>query len=107
MLPQAVFGNALACALIRLFFGQEYTDLGPFRAIAWKRLRELGMSDTNFGWTVEMQIKAARQGLRTIEVPVDYRPRIGYSKITGTIKGTVLAGYKIIWTILRYGVWRR
>ncbi|HEY8666111.1 MAG TPA: glycosyltransferase, partial [Tepidisphaeraceae bacterium] len=104
LLPQAVFGNALACGLIRIFFGQRYTDLGPFRAISWNTLRALAMVDTNFGWTVEMQIKAARQRLRILEVPVDYRPRIGHSKITGTLTGTFRAGYKILWTIFRYGV---
>jgi glycosyltransferase involved in cell wall biosynthesis len=102
LLPQAVFGNALACALMRLFFSVRYTDLGPFRAIAWDKLRALHMADTGFGWTVEMQIKAARQQLRIREVPVDYRPRIGYSKITGTIGGSMRAGYRIIYTILKY-----
>lgn len=104
MLPQAIFGNALACFLIRVLFGQRYTDLGPFRAIAWDQLQALRMGDTDFGWTVEMQVKAARRRLRITEVPVDYRPRIGHSKITGTIEGTVLAGYKILWTIFRYGL---
>ncbi len=103
MLPQAVFGNRLACLLMRVLFRQRYTDLGPFRAIAWEKLRGLRMADTNFGWTVEMQIKAARQRLRVREVAVDYRPRIGYSKITGTLKGSVMAGYKILYTIFRYG----
>jgi glycosyltransferase involved in cell wall biosynthesis len=104
LLPQAIFGNRLACFLMRILFRQRYTDLGPFRAIAWEKLRQLDMRDTNFGWTVEMQIKAARQRLRILEVPVDYRPRIGYSKITGTVSGTVRAGYKILWTIFRYGM---
>ena len=104
LLPQAVFGNKLACFLMRVLFGQRYTDLGPFRAIRWDRLRELGMRDANFGWTVEMQIKAARRGLRVVEVPVDYRPRIGHSKITGTLAGTIRAGYKILYTIARYSV---
>ena len=107
MLPQAVFGNRLACFLIRLFFGVRYTDLGPFRAIRWESLERLQMADTNFGWTVEMQVKAARHGLRVREVPAKYRPRVGVSKITGTISGTVRAGYKILWTIFRYGVLRR
>jgi glycosyltransferase involved in cell wall biosynthesis len=104
MLPQAIFGNKLACFLMRLFFNTTYTDLGPFRAIAWPALEKLQMSDPNFGWTVEMQIKAARQGLRTMEVAVDYRPRIGYSKITGTFSGTVRAGYKILLTLFRHGL---
>jgi glycosyltransferase involved in cell wall biosynthesis len=104
MLPQAVFGNKLACLLMRLFFRQTYSDLGPFRAIAWDKLRALRMADTNFGWTVEMQIKAAKHRLRVREVPVDYRPRIGFSKITGTLSGSLRAGYKIIYTILKYGL---
>jgi hypothetical protein len=107
LLPQAVFGNKLACFLMRLFFDARYTDLGPFRAISWAGLGRIGMSDPNFGWTVEMQIKAARHGLRTLEVPVDYRPRIGYSKITGTVSGTVRAGYKILLTLFRYGLLER
>jgi glycosyltransferase involved in cell wall biosynthesis len=106
LLPQAIFGNKLACFLMRLFFKARYTDLGPFRAIGWGALQSLGMCDRDFGWTVEMQIKAARQGLRTREVAVDYRPRIGYSKITGTVKGTIKAGYKILLTLFRYGVLR-
>lgn len=104
LLPQAVFGNKLACVLMRILVRQRYTDLGPFRAIAWPALRILDMRDATFGWTVEMQIKAARQQLRIREVPVDYRPRIGYSKITGTLSGTVRAGYKILLTIFRYGL---
>jgi glycosyltransferase involved in cell wall biosynthesis len=104
MLPQAIFGNKLACFLMRMFFRATFTDLGPFRAISWEKLNQLNMVDTNFGWTVEMQIKAARHGLRFREIPVDYRPRIGFSKITGTIKGTLRAGYKILLTIFRYGV---
>lgn len=103
LLPQAIFGNKLACFLMRLLFGARYSDLGPFRAIAWDKLQALNMVDTNFGWTVEMQIKAARAGLRTREIAVDYRPRIGMSKITGTIKGTFKAGYKILYTIAKYG----
>jgi glycosyltransferase involved in cell wall biosynthesis len=106
LLPQAIFGNKLACFLMRLFFNATYTDLGPFRAIRWPALQKLEMCDPDFGWTVEMQIKAARQGLRTREVAVDYRPRVGYSKITGTVKGTVKAGYKILLTLFRYGVKR-
>ena len=106
LLPQAIFGNKLACFLIRALFRQRYSDLGPFRAITWDALRRLNMRDTNFGWTVEMQIKAARQKLRIREVAVDYRPRIGQSKITGTISGTFRAGYKILLTIFRYGILR-
>ena len=103
LLPQARFGNALAVFLLRLFFRQRYTDLGPFRAIGRRELDAIGMVDTNFGWTVEMQIKVARAGLPIAEVPVSYRKRIGQSKITGTVRGTIGAGYKILWTIFRYG----
>lgn len=104
LLPQARFGNALACSLIRLLYGYRYTDLGPFRAIRWDALRRLGMQDRNFGWTVEMQVKAVRKGLRIVEVPVSYRKRVGVSKITGTVSGTLRAGWKILWTIARYGI---
>ena len=103
LLPQAVFGNKLATFLIRLFWGFKYTDLGPFRAIKYKGLLALNMIDKNFGWTVEMQIKALKKGLRIMEVPVRYRKRIGKSKITGTFSGTVRAGVKIIYTIFKYG----
>lgn len=103
LLPQAVFGNKLAAFLIRLFWGFRYTDLGPFRALRYKALLALNMEDKNFGWTVEMQIKALKQGLRITEVPVRYRRRIGKSKITGTFSGTVRAGTKIIYTIFKYG----
>jgi glycosyltransferase involved in cell wall biosynthesis len=103
MPPQSVWGNRLACFLMRLLFGGRYTDLGPFRAIRWDALERLGMCDRNFGWTVEMQIKAARLGLRTQEVPAAYRRRIGASKISGTVRGTILAGSKILYLIARYG----
>lgn len=103
LLPQAVFGNKLAAFLIRLFWGFKYTDLGPFRAIKYRDLLALNMADKNFGWTVEMQIKALKQGLRIMEVPVRHRRRIGKSKITGTFSGTVRAGVKIIYTIFKYG----
>ncbi len=106
LLPQARAGNALATFLIRLLYGYRFTDLGPFRAIRWEALRSIGMADTNFGWTCEMQVKAVRHGLRIVEVPVSYRRRIGVSKIAGTVGGTVRAGYKILWTIARYG-WKR
>lgn len=99
--PQQVFGNWLACALIRLRWGVVYTDLGPFRAIATDAYRALDMQDMNYGWTVEMQVKAARRGLRTRELPVDYRRRIGVSKVSGTISGSVKAGVKILWVIGR------
>jgi glycosyltransferase involved in cell wall biosynthesis len=102
MTPQQVFGNWLAVFLIRLLFGHRYTDLGPFRAITWEALEKINMQDTNYGWTVEMQVKAVQLGLRCVDVPVSYRRRIGVSKISGTIKGTVMAGYKIIKTIFKY-----
>lgn len=102
MFPQQRFGNWLAALLIQILYGYRITDLGPFRAISTASLKKLGMSDTNYGWTVEMQIKAIQQGLRMAEVPVDYRKRIGHSKIAGTVNGTVKAGYKIIHTIFKY-----
>ena len=102
MMPQQIFGNWLATRMLHLFYGAKYTDLGPFRAIRWQALQDMHMQDRTFGWTVEMQLKAAKQHLRIIEVPVDYRKRIGFSKISGTVKGSVLAGYKIITTIFKY-----
>ena len=99
---QAVFGNWLACSLMRIFWGARFSDLGPFRAIRHTDLIRLGMSDEDFGWTIEMQIKAVQHGIAWREVPVSYRKRIGVSKISGTITGTIRAGYKIIYTILRY-----
>ncbi|MBO0933970.1 glycosyltransferase family 2 protein [Fibrella aquatilis] len=102
MTPQQVFGNWLATWLIRLFYGVHFTDLGPFRAIRLSSLVALDMRDETYGWTVEMQVKAAKQGLRSVEVPVRYRRRIGHSKISGTVKGTILAGYKILTTIFKY-----
>ena len=102
MLPQQVFGNWLATTLLRLFYGIRFTDLGPFRAIRTDKLVALSMQDRTYGWTVEMQLKAAKQKLNCMEVPVTYRKRIGFSKISGTVKGTLLAGYKIILTIFRY-----
>lgn len=101
MMPQQVFGNALATTLIRWIYGYRYTDLGPFRAIRYDKLVALEMQDRNYGWTVEMQVKAARRKLRVAEVPVSYRKRIGESKVSGTVKGTLLAGYKILWTIFK------
>jgi len=102
MTPQQIFGNWLASRLLKLFYGVNFTDLGPFRAIRFDRLIALNMVDTNYGWTVEMQIKAAKQDLKMIEVPVDYKKRIGISKVSGTVKGTIMAGYKIIWTLMKY-----
>lgn len=101
MMPQQIFGNWLAATLIRLFYRVTFTDLGPFRAIRYQALLDLQMADPTYGWTVEMQVKAAKQGLRCEEVPVRYRPRIGKSKVTGTVKGTIMAGYKILWTIFK------
>lgn len=103
--PQQRFGNALACFLINLFWGHKYTDLGPFRAIRADALRQINMRDTAFGWTVEMQLRAIQENLRIQEVPVDYRARIGHSKISGTLRGTVLAGHAILGTIFKTA-WR-
>ena len=100
LLPQARFGNWLACFLIKRFYGVRYTDLGPFRAIRYPQLLGLNMQDTTFGWTVEMQLKAAKQRIPVCEVPVRYRKRIGVSKITGTFTGTLKAGYKILTTLI-------
>ena len=102
MLPQAIAGNWLACKLMRLFWNGRFTDLGPFRAIRYKHLLALGMEDKTYGWTIEMQIKALKAGLRYVEVPVSYRKRVGVSKITGTVSGTLKASYKILYTIARY-----
>ena len=101
MLPQQIFGNWLATRLIKLFYKIHFTDLGPFRAIRWSALNKIDMKDKTFGWTVEMQVKAAKLNLRCIEVPVSYRKRIGISKVSGTVKGTILAGYKILYTIFK------
>lgn len=102
MTPQQLFGNWLATSLIQVLHNTSYTDLGPFRAIRYKSLMRMGMNDKTYGWTVEMQIKAAKQKLRIDEVAVNYRRRIGVSKVSGTVKGTIMAGYKIIWTIFKY-----
>ncbi len=102
MMPQQEFGNWLATFLIRKLYKVHFTDLGPFRAIRWEMLEQIHMVDTNYGWTVEMQVKAAKMGLKCVEVPVNYKKRIGVSKVTGTIKGTIMAGYKILWTIFKY-----
>lgn len=102
MMPQQIFGNWLATTLIRLFYGARFTDLGPFRTIKMDTLLALGMRDRNYGWTVEMQAKAAKQKVKYVELPVSYRKRIGVSKVSGTVKGTVMAGYKIILTIFKY-----
>ena len=101
MMPQQLFGNWLATKLIKLIYGYHFTDLGPFRAIKWSQLMAIKMKDPDFGWTVEMQVKAAKMKLKCEEVPVTYRKRIGVSKVSGTIKGTILAGHKILWTIFK------
>lgn len=99
---QAIFGNWLACTLMRLFWGAKFSDLGPFRAIRYQTLCDLEMKDENYGWTIEMQLKAVRKKCKIKEVPVSYRRRIGVSKISGTISGTIKAGYKILFTIFKY-----
>lgn len=104
MPPQSRFGNRLACWLMRRIWGVAYSDLGPFRAIRYASLLALNMGDRGYGWTVEMQIKAAVAGLRVLEVPVDYRARIGVSKISGTLTGSVKAGWRILTTIGYYAV---
>lgn len=101
MLPQAIFGNWLASFLIKLFWGYSFTDLGPFRAIKYSSFLKLNMVDRNYGWTVELQIKAAKQKMMCKEVPVSYRKRIGKSKVTGTINGTAKASVKILYLIFR------
>lgn len=102
-LPQRV-GNRIACEALRWLYGARYTDLGPFRAIRWSALEALRMRDRNYGWTVEMQIKAAKQGWAYAEVPVSYRPRIGASKVSGTVRGTLGASRKILWTLARHAL---
>jgi hypothetical protein len=104
LLPQAIFGNWLATNLMSLRYGHRFTDLGPFRAIKANVLYKLDMKDENFGWTVEMQIKALKFKFKVGEIAVRYRKRIGISKITGTIKGSFKAGFKILWTIFKYSI---
>jgi glycosyltransferase involved in cell wall biosynthesis len=101
LLPQARFGNALATFLLRVLYGARFTDLGPFRAVSWAGLQRLDLRDPDYGWTVQMQARAIRRGLACLEVPVSYRRRVGRSKITGTLRGTLGAGRKILWVILR------
>jgi len=102
MTPQQIFGNWLATTLMKLFFNARFTDLGPFRAIKYDKLLGLKMEDTTYGWTVEMQLKALKQQLTYTEVPMKYRNRIGVSKVSGTIKGSILAGIKILGWIFKY-----
>jgi glycosyltransferase involved in cell wall biosynthesis len=100
--PQQIFGNWLATKLIRLFYGAKFTDLGPFRAIEYAALLDLEMTDKTYGWTIEMQIKAVKKGFKCREIPVNYRKRIGVSKVSGTLKGTLMAGYKILFAVVKY-----
>ncbi len=105
--PQQRFGNALACTLIRWFWKVRHTDLGPFRAIRSDALQQLQMDDPNYGWTVQMQVRAAKLGIRANDVPVDYRKRIGKSKISGTVRGVVAAGAKILCVIFKEAIKRK
>ena len=102
MTPQQVFGNWLATFLMKLFFNAKFSDLGPFRAIKYQKLLALQMEDKTYGWTVEMQLKVLKQKMSYIEIPVNYKNRIGVSKVSGTVKGTVMAGIKIIGWIFKY-----
>ena len=102
--PQQRFGNALATQLMKLFYGSRFTDLGPFRAIEWQTLERLKMSDKTYGWTVEMQLKVLKKNIPYAEIPVRYRPRIGVSKVSGTLRGTLMAGYKILLWIFTYSL---
>jgi len=102
--PQQIFGNWLACTLMKLFFKAKFTDLGPFRAIKYDKLLALNMVDKTYGWTVEMQLKALKQQFSYIEVPVRYKKRIGISKVSGTIKGSIFAGIKILTWIFKYSL---
>nr|WP_299387457.1 glycosyltransferase family 2 protein [Allomuricauda sp.] len=104
MTPQQVFGNQLATFLMRLFFGAKFTDLGPFRAVKYKKLLALEMEDKTYGWTVEMQLKVLRKKMSYVEVPVRYKKRIGVSKVSGTVKGTIFAGIKILGWIFKYSI---
>lgn len=105
--PQQKWGNALATTLIYWLFGKKFTDLGPFRAIRYSTFKQLNMKDPNYGWTVEMQIKAALHEISTVEIPVRYKKRIGKSKVSGTLKGVLMAGYKILGLIFLYGILRK
>ena len=102
MTPQQIFGNWLATTLMRLFFNSKFTDLGPFRAIKYSTLKSLNMTDKTYGWTVEMQLKVLKKKVSYKEIPVRYKKRIGVSKVSGTIKGTIFAGIKILGWIFKY-----
>jgi len=101
--PQ-IFGNWLATSLMKLFFNARFTDLGPFRAMKYQSLLDLGMEDRTYGWTVEMQLKVLRKKMKYMEIPVKYRNRIGISKVSGTVKGAIFAGVKILSWIFKYSV---
>ena len=108
LLPHQRFGNTVATFLVRLLYGHRYTDVGPFRAIRRDALDRLGMRDRNYGWTIEMQVRALQQGLRVIEVPVSYRKRVaGENKVSGNLRASLAAGWKIVWTVLRLAAARR
>jgi hypothetical protein len=107
LLPQAKLGNRFACGVMRLLYGFRFTDLGPFRAIRFNELLGLDLQEMTYGWTVEMQIKAVKAGLRCREVPVSYRKRVGKSKVTGTVKGTVKASVRILRVLARHAFTRR
>ena len=102
MMPQQIFGNWIACNLMKIMYGYRYRDLGPFRAIKFDKLQEIEMKDQTYGWTVDMQVKALKQKFNIAQVDLSYRKRIGVSKVSGTIKGSIMAGYKIITTIFKY-----
>lgn len=102
MLPQQIFGNWLSTTLMKIFYKADFTDLGPFRAIKFDKLLHLQMQDKTYGWTIEMQLKAIKHNLTYCEVPVNYKKRIGKSKVTGTLKGSVLAGIKILYSLYKY-----
>ena len=104
MTPQQIFGNWLATFLMKLFFNAKFSDLGPFRAIKYEKLVALEMEDKTYGWTVEMQLKVLKQKMTYVEIPVKYKNRIGISKVSGTVKGSILAGIKIIGWILKYSL---
>lgn len=106
MTPQQHFGNWLATFLMRILFGAKFTDLGPFRAIKYQKLLDLKMQDKTYGWTIEMQLKALQHNLTYIEVPLKYKKRIGVSKVSGTIKGSIFAGAKILGWIFKYSLKR-
>ncbi|MEP0133757.1 MAG: glycosyltransferase family 2 protein [Eudoraea sp.] len=104
MTPQQIFGNKLATFLMKLFFGSTFTDLGPFRAIKYEKLLKLQMEDKTYGWTIEMQLKTLKNKMSYVEIPVRYKKRIGISKVSGTLKGSIFAGVKILGWIFKYSL---